>query len=138
MTPPDHAHALDPGIRRRPTRPATQPEAENLISERLRARSQRISAIRKRVVTVAVVVFMALWGVIFVQLVSGNDPALAHKKTVSASVSSASSAPAVSTSSTTGASTSGTTSSTASSGSGTTTSASSGSSSPSAVTTHQS
>jgi hypothetical protein len=40
------------------------------------ARAQRIHLIRRRAVAGAVAVFIAAWGVIGVQLASGNDPAL--------------------------------------------------------------
>jgi hypothetical protein len=42
-----------------------------------RARTQRIRAVRLRVATIAATLFLAAWTGIFVQLVSGRDPALA-------------------------------------------------------------
>jgi hypothetical protein len=42
-----------------------------------RTRRQRIHAVRLRVATIAVTLFIAAWAGIFVQLVSGRDPALA-------------------------------------------------------------
>jgi hypothetical protein len=41
------------------------------------ARSQRIHALRTRVVAIAVALFVAAWAGLYVQLVSGHDPALA-------------------------------------------------------------
>ena len=46
--------------------------------ERLAARKRQVARIRKWVAGVAVSVFIALWVVLFAQLVSGHDPALAH------------------------------------------------------------
>jgi cytoskeletal protein RodZ len=42
------------------------------------ARERRIHELRRRVAAVAVAVFVAAWAGIFLQLVSGHDPALAH------------------------------------------------------------
>ncbi len=41
------------------------------------ARERRIHALRMRVVAIAVALFLAAWAGLFVQLVSGHDPALA-------------------------------------------------------------
>jgi cell division protein FtsN len=41
------------------------------------ARSQRIHALRTRVVAIAVALFVAAWAGLYVQLLSGHDPALA-------------------------------------------------------------
>jgi cytoskeletal protein RodZ len=145
MTPPDHAHALDPGPLRRPIRSGVKPAAglkpgaEALIAERLQARKQRVATLRKRVVGVAVGVFLGLWGAIFVQLVSGHDPALAHKKTLSATLTAASSNQTATRSSTTTASSGSGSSTTASTGTGGTASSSTGSgTTTTAVTTSQS
>lgn len=51
-------------------------DARQIGAERLQARRRRTKVIRKRVVALAVTGFLALWGVIFAQLVSGHDPAL--------------------------------------------------------------
>ena len=58
-----------------PTRSNAQPDASRLVAQRLRARERRVSVIRRRVVAIALALFLALWSVIFLQLVSGNDPA---------------------------------------------------------------
>jgi uncharacterized membrane protein YgcG len=132
MTPPDgYAHALDAYGRRRPARPVARSDAKRLVAERLAARQRRVTVIRRRVVAIAITVFLALWTVIFAQLVSGHDPALtrsAAAKTVAVKSSSATGS---------GASGSGTTGSSAS-GSGTSSSGSSSSNQASAVTTSQS
>ena len=99
-----------------------------LAAMKLRERRQRIRRLRRTVVAVAVTLFVALWAVVFTQLVTGHDPVLAAK---------AQTASAASTSSGTG--------STGSSGSATSASGSTGSSSgtsssgtTSSVTTGQS
>jgi cell division protein FtsN len=56
------------------------------------ARSQRIHVLRMRVVAVAVALFVAAWAGLYVQLVSGHDPALASS---SSSVATQSADPAV-------------------------------------------
>ena len=77
MTPPDTAsHAL-PLPARRPARSAgSRPSTHGLVAERLQARRRRTTAIRRRVVAIAAAMFLAVSGGIFVQLVTGNDPAL--------------------------------------------------------------
>ncbi len=93
MTPPDgYSHALPNPAARRPA-PSPQPRTvDPRVAERLEARRRRVAAIRKRVVTIAATVFLALWAMIFVQLVSGHDPALAGKSATTAGTSSASTA----------------------------------------------
>jgi cytoskeletal protein RodZ len=46
---------------------------------RLRAQRQRAGQLRVRVVTIALIGFVLLWGVIFVQMATGHDPVLAGK-----------------------------------------------------------
>jgi cytoskeletal protein RodZ len=53
-------------------------ERKLLAVERLAARKRQVVLIRKWVAGIAVSIFIALWVVLFVQLVSGHDPALAH------------------------------------------------------------
>jgi hypothetical protein len=48
---------------------------------------RRIVLIRRRVAAVAVAVFIALFATIYVQMASGNDPALGSTKTTSTSQS---------------------------------------------------
>lgn len=94
------------------------------VTARLKARRRRVTLIRKRALAAAASTFALLWGVIFFQLVSGHDPALAHGARGAATTTT--------TSSGTKSSSSGSTSS-GSSGSG-----SSGSGSTSPITTSQS
>jgi hypothetical protein len=51
----------------------------------------RVLQIRRRVAAVAVTVFIALFGTIYVQMAAGNDPALSTSKATSAASSSSSS-----------------------------------------------
>jgi cytoskeletal protein RodZ len=46
---------------------------------RLRAQRQRAGQLRARVVTIALIGFVLLWGVIFVQMATGHDPVLGNK-----------------------------------------------------------
>jgi hypothetical protein len=133
MTPPDAStHALPfPAARRPAARPEPRPATTGLVAERLRARQHRVSQIRRRVAAIAATTFLATSGGIFVQLATGNDPALGSAAAKAAAVT------------TTAASTSsGSTATTASSGStspGTTSGSSSTSSGKAtAVTTSQS
>ena len=48
-------------------------------ADKRRAREQRIRDLRRRVVAVAVALFVAAWGGLYIQLVSGHDPALASE-----------------------------------------------------------
>jgi hypothetical protein len=53
------------------------PDPRQQPAEARRAREQRIRDLRRRVAAVAVALFVAAWGGLYVQLVSGHDPALA-------------------------------------------------------------
>jgi hypothetical protein len=59
-----------------------------VAAERLGAHRRRTTRIRKRVLATAAVVFALVWAVLFVQLVSGHDPALS-KTSAGAKTSSA-------------------------------------------------
>lgn len=135
MTPPDAStHALPfPAARRPAARPEPRPAATGLVAERLRARKRRVSQIRRRVTAIAAATFLATSGGIFVQLASGNDPALAS--------AAAKTAAATTTAANTSSGSATTTASSGSTSSGTTSGSSSSSSSSgkaSAVTTSQS
>lgn len=136
---PAEDHAIHLPRQPRPTVAQDHPgderraQARMIGRERLRARRARIHRIRVRMVGIGVAVFVALWGVIFVQLVTGHDPVLAAQtKTAAASSGSANSSGSVSSS--------GGTSSGSSGGSSGSVSSSSGSSGSglSALTTQQS
>lgn len=53
--------------------------ARQQAADKRRAREQRIRDVRRRVVAVAVALFVAAWGGLYIQLVSGHDPALASE-----------------------------------------------------------
>lgn len=55
----------------------TPPDTQSVFA----ARRQRLTRLRKQLTAGAVALFIALWGMIFYQLVSGHDPALASKTT---------------------------------------------------------
>ncbi len=51
--------------------------------QRLRAQRMRAGALRGRVVAISLITFVLLWGVVFAQMVTGNDPVLGdNSKTV--------------------------------------------------------
>ncbi|MFN8217354.1 MAG: hypothetical protein U0R71_12250 [Solirubrobacterales bacterium] len=53
---------------------------------RLRAQRLRAGALRGRVVAISVIVFVLLWGVVFTQMATGNDPVLnASSRTLASS-----------------------------------------------------
>jgi cytoskeletal protein RodZ len=57
-------------------------EASNRRREaqrRLWARRQRISRLRTRVVAISLIGFAMLWGIVFTQMATGNDPVLGPK-----------------------------------------------------------
>ena len=100
-------------------------ERKLLANQRLAARKRQVAQIRKWVAGVAVSIFIAVWVMLFVQLVAGHDPAIASSSTTTTQTQST---PSTST-----------TSSPTTSDSGSQTSSSSGSSSgTSPVTTSQS
>lgn len=108
-------------------------DARTGVAARLKARRRRVRVIRKRALAVAASTFALVWGVIFVQLVSGHDPALGHSSSGTAASTTGSSG---SSSSTSSPSSSGSTSSSGSNSSAGTGSSSSGATSP--ITTSQS
>jgi hypothetical protein len=73
-----------------PHRSVAAPSSNGLVAERLRARKRRVAIIRRRVVALTLAIFLALWSLIYLQLATGNDPALtangAARKAVAAAV----------------------------------------------------
>jgi cytoskeletal protein RodZ len=49
---------------------------------RLRAQRQRAGQLRGRVVAISLIAFVVLWGVVFAQMATGNDPVLGDKSSV--------------------------------------------------------
>jgi hypothetical protein len=78
--------------------PETSDPRQPAVDKR-RAREQRIHDLRMRVAAVAVAVFVAVWGGLYIQLVSGHDPALAS---AAASVATQSADPEATTSNSSG------------------------------------
>lgn len=110
----------------------TPPDTQSVLA----ARRQRVTRLRKQVTALAVALFIALWGVIFYQLVSGHDPVLSAKASttsLTASASNSTSSPI-----TTSSSGSTTSSQTTSASSAPASSASASSSSATPLTTSQS
>jgi cytoskeletal protein RodZ len=129
--------------------PSPRMDARKLVRVRLAAKRRRARRIRRTVVAFSVVIFVALFSTIYVQLASGHDPALsassktvaAAKKTTPSKEASASttsagngSTPATGTTASTQEATPSTSESTGSSEA----SSSKASSTPTTVTTHQS
>lgn len=54
-------------------------EAKGLARAKSRSRRHRVATIRSRTIRGSLALFAILWGVVFVQLASGNDPALSTK-----------------------------------------------------------
>lgn len=54
---------------------------------RLRAQRQRAGQLRGRVVAISLIGFVLLWGVVFAQMATGNDPVLGDKSAVVATSS---------------------------------------------------
>jgi hypothetical protein len=64
----------------------------------LAARRARITRIRKAVATASIVIFVALFSAIYVQMATGRDPALAAQSTTKSTSSTAAASPSTSTS----------------------------------------
>ena len=54
-------------------------EAQELARARARSRRRRVAIIRRRTIRGSLALFAILWGVVFVQLAAGDDPALSNK-----------------------------------------------------------
>ncbi|HEX8958766.1 MAG TPA: hypothetical protein VF770_02980 [Solirubrobacterales bacterium] len=55
-------------------------EAKGLARAKIRSRRRRVSTIRRRTVRGSLALFTVLWGIIFAQLATGNDPVLSRVK----------------------------------------------------------
>jgi hypothetical protein len=66
--------------------PIEKQERKREAWRRLRAQRQRAGLLRGRVVASSLICFVLLWGIVFAQMATGNDPVLAGKQaTASAS-----------------------------------------------------
>ncbi|HET7573910.1 MAG TPA: hypothetical protein VFJ99_02225 [Solirubrobacterales bacterium] len=54
-------------------------EAKSLARAKSHSRRRRVAVIRSRTIRGSLALFALLWGIVFVQLASGNDPALSGK-----------------------------------------------------------
>src|SRR5438067_840752 len=78
----NHITRADPSTHALPAPPRamapgrTRPDKHAMAAERLRAHRRRISVLRRRIIAIAVAIFLATTGGILIQLVTGNDPAL--------------------------------------------------------------
>jgi predicted aconitase len=61
--------------------PHEQQERRYEARGRLREQRRRVGRLRVRVATIAVTGFVALWGVVFVQMATGHDPVLGATST---------------------------------------------------------
>lgn len=55
-------------------------ERKREARRRLRAQRRRAGQLRDRVVASSLICFVLLWGIVFVQMATGNDPVLANKQ----------------------------------------------------------
>jgi hypothetical protein len=58
--------------------PIEKQEHKRDAQRRLRSQRQRAGLLRSRVIVVSLVSFALLWGVVFVQMATGNDPVLGN------------------------------------------------------------
>ena len=63
--------------------PIKQRELKRQAWMRLAAQRRRAGLLRGRVVVVSLICFAVLWGIVFVQMATGNDPVLAGKEKAS-------------------------------------------------------
>ena len=59
-----------------PMEPIEKMERKQEARQRLRAQRQRVGQLRSRVVAISLIAFVVLWGVVFTQMTTGNDPVL--------------------------------------------------------------
>src|SRR5579871_5550438 len=113
----------------------TPPDTQSVLA----ARRRRVRRLRKQMTALAVTLFIALWGVIFYQLVSGHDPVLSAKASTSTTrLTTTTSSPTTSSSGSTTSSSPATTTSASSTPTTTASSSSTSSSSATPLTTSQS
>jgi hypothetical protein len=59
--------------------PIEKLERKREAQRRLRAQRQRAGLLRGRVVAISLIAFVLLWGVVFAQMATGNDPVLSAR-----------------------------------------------------------
>jgi cytoskeletal protein RodZ len=60
--------------------PIEKQERKREAFRRLRAQRRRAGELRGRVVAISLISFVVLWGVVFAQMATGNDPVLGNKQ----------------------------------------------------------
>jgi hypothetical protein len=53
-------------------------EAKGIARAKIRSKRRRVSLIRRRAISVSLILFAAAWAIVFGQLVTGNDPVLSR------------------------------------------------------------
>lgn len=66
--------------------PIEKQERKREARRRLRAQRHRAGQLRGRVVAISLIGFVLLWGVVFAQMATGNDPVLGSKQATAAPV----------------------------------------------------
>jgi hypothetical protein len=56
--------------------PVENMERKREAQQRLYAQRRRVGQLRSRVIAISLVAFVVLWGVVFAQMATGNDPVL--------------------------------------------------------------
>lgn len=69
--------------------PIEKLERKREAQRRLQAQRQRAGLLRGRVVAISLIAFVLLWGIVFAQMATGNDPVLSAKEPVTRSGSGA-------------------------------------------------
>jgi hypothetical protein len=62
--------------------PIEKQERKREAWRRLQAQRRRAGQLRGRVVAISLISFVLLWGIVFAQVTTGNDPVLGDKATV--------------------------------------------------------
>jgi hypothetical protein len=65
--------------------PIEKLERKREAQRRLQAQRQRAGLLRGRVVAISLIAFVLLWGIVFAQMATGNDPVLSAKAPVTRS-----------------------------------------------------
>jgi hypothetical protein len=53
-------------------------ERQRAARRRLHSQRRRVGQLRNRVVAISLIVFVVIWGVVFAQMATGNDPVLGN------------------------------------------------------------
>jgi hypothetical protein len=64
-------------------------EAKGLARAKIRAKRRRVSSIRGRTIRGSLALFAVAWSIVFIQLVTGNDPALSRSYKTTATLADA-------------------------------------------------